>query len=319
MRFLSDLLRSRVLPAIVAALGVSFIAAGLLTYTTGADADLFPFPSDGIALAPSDSAGPDASDPLESPDPSASVAPDISPDPSDSPDPGDSAAPSDSFEPSDSAPPSAPASPIPSASGSFDVLPTDLASGLPLDTPAPTATAKPTPKPTTKPKPTPTTAPTTGKRTATRVVIPALDIDLPVVRPPGGSTTYPLCNVAMYIQTLSQPGYGGATYLYAHARVGMFLPLLDQSKINNGKGMIGMLVQVYTSDNQYFIYQISEVRRHQLTLADAIAAKDQELWLQTSEGPRGTPGKLQVIATPLSNGPADPKDAHPTPHPVVCG
>src|SRR3954467_6037979 len=45
MGFLTDVLRSRVLPAIIAALGVSFIAAGLLSYTIGADADLFPFPS----------------------------------------------------------------------------------------------------------------------------------------------------------------------------------------------------------------------------------------------------------------------------------
>ena len=42
----------------------------------------------------------------------------------------------------------------------------------------------------------------------------------------------------------------------------MFLPLLDQSKKNNGKGMIGMLVDVYTSDNQVLTYTITEVRRH---------------------------------------------------------
>jgi hypothetical protein len=125
--------------------------------------------------------------------------------------------------------------------------------------------------------------------------------------------------VAMYIQSLSQPGLPGATYLYAHAREGMFLPMLKASLVNNGKAMIGMLVQVYTSDNRYYLYEISEVRRHETTLADAIAATDQQLWLQTSEGPHGTPGKLQVIALPLSNGPADPAEAHPTPHPVVCG
>lgn len=305
MRLVSDILRSRVLPAIVAALGVSFIAAGLLTYTTGTDADLFPFPSNGVALGPADSAAPGATD---APNASASAAP------------ADSPAPPGSFQSSDSPPPGASSSAVPSASGSFDVLPTDLASDLPLGTTSPSGAAAPTAKPSVKPTPRPTATPrTTGGRVATRVVIPALEIDLPVVRPPGGSTTYPLCNVAMYIQTLSQPGYPGATYIYAHARIGMFLPLLDQSRINNGAGMIGMLVQVYTSDNQYFIYQISDVRRHQLTLADAIAARDQELWLQTSEGPHGTPGKLQVIATPLSSGPASPADAHPTPHPVVCG
>lgn len=146
-----------------------------------------------------------------------------------------------------------------------------------------------------------------------------MGIDLPVVKPPPGSTTYPLCNVAMYIQNLSQPGLPGSTYIYAHARVGMFLPLLDASKIDNGASMVGMLVQVWTNDNRYWLYEITQVRRHQLTLTDALAAKDQELWLQTSEGPHGTPGKLQIVAMPLSNGAADPKEANPTPHPLVCG
>ena len=62
-------------------------------------------------------------------------------------------------------------------------------------------------------------------RVATRVVIPALKIDLPIVKPSGGSSTYPQCNVAMYIKELHQPGQGGATYLYAHARDGMFGPI----------------------------------------------------------------------------------------------
>jgi sortase (surface protein transpeptidase) len=316
MRFLSDLLRSRVLPAIVAALGVSFIAAGLLTYTTGTDADLFPFPSDSTALAPNDSPDPgiiigDTGDPGDS------AAPSTAPSDAPSPAPTTSGSPTASQGPSASPAPSAGGSPIPSATGTINVLPTAIASSLPLPTPSPTGTtAAATPKPTARPV---ATAKPGAPVVATRIAIPALNIDLPVVRPPGDSTTYPLCNVAMYIQNLSQPGQPGATYIYAHARVGMFLPLLDQSKINNGKGMLGMLVQVYTSDNHYYLYQITEVRRHQLTLADAIAAKDQELWLQTSEGPHGTPGKLQVIAMPLSNGPADPADAHPTPHPVVCG
>src|SRR6478735_3331923 len=100
MRFLTELLRSRVLPAIIAALGVSFIAAGLLSYTTGADADLFPFPSDVTAFAPGDA----------SPDPSADI---VVLDPTGSPDP------------------SAAATPVPLASGSFDVLPSPLTSDFP--------------------------------------------------------------------------------------------------------------------------------------------------------------------------------------------
>ncbi len=141
---------------------------------------------------------------------------------------------------------------------------------------------------------------------------------MPVVKPPAGPDTYPLCNVAMYIQELSQPGEPGATYIYAHARAGMFLPLLEESKRNNGRRMLGMLVQVYTSDDQLFLYEIVEVRRHQTTLDAAFAARDEELWLQTSEGPRGTKEKLQVVARPIGSLPADHDAAHPTPKPVVC-
>src|SRR5690348_7594532 len=122
MRFLSDILRSRVLPALVAALGVSFIAAGLLTYTTGADADLFPFPSDGIALAPGDSTPPDATDepaPTEISLPSDSTAPDDSAEPSDSGSPQPSDEPSD--QPSDV--PSGDLSPAPSDAPSDSLAP----------------------------------------------------------------------------------------------------------------------------------------------------------------------------------------------------
>jgi hypothetical protein len=123
----------------------------------------------------------------------------------------------------------------------------------------------------------------------------------------------------MYLKDLGQPGQGRATYLYAHARTGMFLPLLESSRIQNGKGMLGMVVEAWTSDNQRFLYDITEVRRHQTQLTDAAGATTEQLWLQTSEGPKGTPGKLQVVAEPLSQEAADPADAHPTAKPLVCG
>jgi glyoxylase-like metal-dependent hydrolase (beta-lactamase superfamily II) len=129
-------------------------------------------------------------------------------------------------------------------------------------------------------------------RVSTRVVVPALGIDLPIVKPPGGASTYPLCDVAMYIQQLSQPGLPGATYLYAHARTGMFLPILTASKVDNGRRMIGMLVQVYTTDDQLYLYEVVQVRRHVTTLDGALAEKRETLWLQTSEGPVGTLEKI---------------------------
>ena len=245
MATLFEFLRTRLAPALLTAVGVTLVAAGLMNLGQPVEAG-----------GPGSSAAPPASlVPTPTPTPGGSSSPGAS-----TPSPGASTA-----SPGGSASPAAPAD-----------------------------------------------------RVATRVVIPALGIDLPVVKPPGGPDTYPLCNVAMYIQELSQPGLPGATYLYAHARTGMFLPLLEQSKVNNGAAMIGMLVEVYTSDDRLFLYEITEVRRHQLTLDAALAATESELWLQTSEGPNGTLEKLQVIARPLSSGPADPAQAHPVPKPVVC-
>jgi sortase (surface protein transpeptidase) len=150
-------------------------------------------------------------------------------------------------------------------------------------------------------------------RVATRVRIAALDIDLPVVEGPSG---YPYCNVAMYLDApnLGQPGQGRATYLFAHARTGMFLPLLETP----GKKQVGMIVEVWTSDDQRFLYEVTEVRRKQLDLDDAAAADHEQLWLQTSEGPRGTAGKTQVVAELLSVEPASHAEANPTPDIVHC-
>lgn len=161
-----------------------------------------------------------------------------------------------------------------------------------------------------------------ANRVATRVLVPALGIDLPVIKQPGSPDSFPPCNVAMYITQLHQPGQPGATYLYAHARTGMFLPILNASLVNNGKSMIGMLIEVYTSDNMEFLYEAVAVRRHVLDLDSAFATTDETLWLQTSEGPKLPDNqigpKVQLIAKPLSSGPADPAAAHPTPHPVFC-
>ncbi|MEA2538074.1 MAG: hypothetical protein QOF11_2308 [Chloroflexota bacterium] len=234
MRTAVDHVRDRLLPALLAAVGVSLIAAGLLTYTIPADA--VATASDPVAIEPSDS-----------PEPSALL----------------------SFPPL--------ASPSASSSGS----------------PASPAVA-------------------------TRVVVPALGIDLPVIRQPGGADTFPPCNVAMYHQLFHQPGQAGPTYLYAHARTGMFLPILEASKVNNGRRMVGMIIQVYTADDQLYLYEVVEVRRHVTTFDGAFAETRESLWLQTSEGPVGTLEKTQVVALPLSHGPTSHKAAHPKASPVSC-
>lgn len=229
MRDRFDYFRTRLLPAVLTAGGVTMLAAGLLTYTVPVAAEPVPTPS----RRPT-------------------------------------------------------ASPV--------VTPSPLITLPPLGSPTPTPPS-PSPDP---------------DRVATRVRIAALDIDMPVIKGPAG---YPPCDVAMYLKELAQPGQGRATYLFAHARPGMFEPLL-KTKAPDQRGSV---VEVWTSDDQLFLYEIVDVRRDQRDLDDAIDAETEQLWLQTSEGPSGTPGKTQVIAKLLSSGPAaDPADAHPKAKPRAC-
>lgn len=272
MRSLARLVGSRLLPALLTAMGVVLITGGLLSYAD-------PNTAGPVAQASLDAGGGD---------PSASA--DASADPGTSDDPGESP----SGDPSAGPDGSPPASIVPD--------------------PTPTATPVITPKP--------------GRQVATRVVIPALKIDLPVVK---GNDGYPLCNVAMYLHTANsaakdafgQPGEGRATYLYAHARDGMFGPIYETAIVRkNPKKFLGMIVQVYSSDNKLYLYEISKYRLHAVgaaALDDAINADTEQVWLQTSEGPKGTPGKTQLIGDFVSVSAADPADAHPRAKPVACG
>jgi len=155
-------------------------------------------------------------------------------------------------------------------------------------------------------------------RVVTRVAVKRLGIDLPVMLQTPDYGDYPLCDVALYAPGLGQPGWNRATYVYAHARVGMFRPLLLQSRIENGAAMIGMVVEVWTSDSWLFLYRIAEVRRHTLDLNDAVNTRTERLWLQTSEGPNGTIPKLQVVADFISAQRATEAEANPQPKPRIC-
>jgi len=202
---------------------------------------------------------------------------------------------------------SAPVEAAPAPSDSPEIVAVSPTPTIPLPSFPPSGSTSPAPS-----------AP--ADRVATRVVVPALKIDQPIVKPVGGSNTYPQCNVAMYIKELHQPGQGGATYLYAHARDGMFGPIYHlATEVRKPQKMLNMIVQVYTSDDQVFEYYVTQVLLHQTSLNAALDATTEELWLQTSEGPKGTVGKTQVRAELLTVGPANHADAHPTPHPVNCG
>jgi hypothetical protein len=166
-----------------------------------------------------------------------------------------------------------------------------------------------------------------------RIVVPALRIDLGVYPSdyPGGED-YPLCGVSQYFVPgpdnasvkLGLPGQAGrTTYVYAHARQGMFLPLLQGSQVADGKAMLGDLVQVYTKDGRVYLYEIFRVKRHvrDFSLAAAVGADEQWLVMQTSEGPNYTYPKLQVAARLLNVQPADAAAIRPstTPAPACEG
>jgi hypothetical protein len=204
------------------------------------------------------------------------------------------------------------ASPSPSDVAALPTPDFVLPSLPPINGSAPPPIATPSPNP---------------NRVATRVVIDQLGIDLPVIAQPNGN--YPYCNVAMYLQApgLVQPGNGGSVYIYAHARDGMFGPLYERAilgKSGGAKSLKSMLVRVYTSDDWMFEYEVTrvlpKVKADSHFLDGPLAVKSETLWLQTSTGPNGSYPKLQVVAKPFFvDKVANHADAHPKPHPIVCG
>ncbi|MDQ3553058.1 MAG: hypothetical protein M3395_01405 [Chloroflexota bacterium] len=157
---------------------------------------------------------------------------------------------------------------------------------------------------------------------ASRVVVEELDIDLPVIsgdlQPP---PNYPFCDVAAYVTFLAQPGEPGTTYITAHAQEGMFLPILDASQRRDGQEMLGMSIDVYTSDALRYRYEIWQVWRHitDRTIAtEGLNPGEQRLVLQTSEGPFGTLEKLGLVARLLDVTEADAEFANPEAEPRDC-
>jgi hypothetical protein len=155
---------------------------------------------------------------------------------------------------------------------------------------------------------------------ATRVRIPTQGvlgsaINLAIVRGPSG---YPYCNVAMYSGALNQPTEPGVTFIYAHARKGMFLPLLNQWKANRGVRMIGMSVYVYTSNSRVHRYVIDKVRVSK-TMDGVFAVSNERLWLQTSTGPNYTYPKLFLEGRRVSTSTTTYAASHPTARIVKCG
>ena len=150
---------------------------------------------------------------------------------------------------------------------------------------------------------------------ATRVAVPGLGIDLPIIRGPSG---YPLCKVAMYYPAVAQPREPGITFIYAHARTGMFLPFLTRWKIDHGASLIGRTVLVWTSDSYVSYYRIDKVRVTSNAMAGVTSLTRERLWLQTSTGPNTSYPKLIVEAARYKTVKTTYAASHPTAHPVSC-
>jgi hypothetical protein len=149
-------------------------------------------------------------------------------------------------------------------------------------------------------------------------VIESLDIDLPVIRP-SPDETFPLCDVAEFLPSYGLPGLPGVTYLYAHARRGMFLPLLEASRTHGGQAMLRKEIELFSSDRFHRRYQITEIhpRVKDLDVVNDLAGD--ALVLQTSETSRSSGTKLVVVARPIGT-PVLSSDraARPTARPRVC-
>jgi hypothetical protein len=271
------------IPALLMAASVTLLAAGLLSY--------------GAPVVGARPVG--QSSPIATPAPSNDAGPG---------DPGDLPTPA----PTPVVSPSAPASASPGPTVSLSPGPTGGGS------PSPSTDASPSPVPSPSSSPAPVAV-------ATRIVIESQGIDLPIVSrdlrvPDQGPDRYPPCDVAVYHTAFQQPGQDGSTYIYAHARDGMFLPLLTAAERHDGASLIGDLVQVYADDNREYVYEITLVKRHAIdfSLADDVPPGVSQLVLQTSEGPAGTVPKLQILAEPIDVLTATPADAHPRAHPRAC-
>jgi hypothetical protein len=100
----------------------------------------------------------------------------------------------------------------------------------------------------------------------------------------------------------------------------MFLSLLEESERDDGKGMLGKVVRVYTSDDKLHLYRITKVKRHatDFSLVTDLEPGAEQLILQTSEGPRGTVPKLQVLAEPYDVRESTREEARPRARPRAC-
>lgn len=166
----------------------------------------------------------------------------------------------------------------------------------PTSTPAPSATAQifATSRPPTVLTPTATPGPRSMPE-GYRVQIPRLGIDLPIFEGDVARDTLQQQtpeDAAFHLPGTAIPEQKSNTYLYAHARIGMFLALWQ--------ARTGDEVFISTPDRRLLTYVVSEVRpRVDAGDISVIQPTTKEtLTLQTSTGPNPNDPRFVVIALP---------------------
>jgi LPXTG-site transpeptidase (sortase) family protein len=170
-------------------------------------------------------------------------------------------------------------------------LPRGTVSAL-TSSPAVSSTLSPTPDPTVSPSPTPTRTIPPGYR----IKISRLSIDLPVSEGDVDRDTVRQEtpeNFAFHLPGTAIPGDGSNSYIYAHARRGMFLTLWNARE--------GDQVTIITPDARELRYVVSEVhpRVDPSDVTWAARTSGERLTLQTSTGPNPGDPRFVVIALPI--------------------
>ena len=180
-----------------------------------------------------------------------------------------------------------------------------LIAGVRVETPAsppPSAvtavTASPLPSPTSltvAPRATPTATPTPAIPPGYRIKIARLVIDLPIAEGDIERDTVRQetpNNFAFHLPGTALPGDRGNTYIYAHARTGMFLSLWN--------ARVGDEVVIVAPDGRQRAYVVREVhpRVEPTDVSWAQPTTTERLTLQTSTGPNPGDPRFVVIAMP---------------------
>ncbi|MDP9264805.1 MAG: sortase [Chloroflexota bacterium] len=183
----------------------------------------------------------------------------------------------------------------------FGSIPSPAAPAVPVGASQPAAAASSTAAPTAEPGQVvpPPPPPTVPRRIPDgyRIQIPRLGIDLPIQE---GDITRDIEqqktpeNFAFHLPGTAIFGESGNTYLYAHARVGMFLSLWNARE--------GDLVLISTPAGNVLRYAVREVHRAvpPTDVSPAQPTSSERLTLQTSTGPNAGDPRFVVIALPSS-------------------